>query len=129
MIATAAENPELSTFLFAVNKAGLANALSTQGPFTIFAPSNQAFLESQFNLNLMTADSLQDILVYHVLSGRHLTSLLKRDSIPTFSPDYYLFFRGKNNRISINENTNITTANIEATNGVLHLVDKVLIPD
>lgn len=129
MIATAAENPELSTFLFAINKAGLTNALSTQGPFTVFAPSNQAFLESQLNLNLMTADSLQDIPVYHVLSGRYLTSLLERDSIPTFSPDNYLFFRGQNNRISINENTKITTANIEATNGVIHIVDRVLIAE
>lgn len=129
MIATAAENPELSTFLFALDRAGLTNALSTEGPFTVFAPSNDAFNASQMNFNLMTTDSLQDILVYHVLSGRYLTSLLERDSIPTFSPNNYLFFRGKNNRISINENTRITTANIEGTNGVLHIVDRVLIAE
>lgn len=128
MIATAAENPELSTFLFALNRAGLTNALSTEGPFTVFAPSNEAFAASQMNFNLMTSDSLQDILVYHVLSGRYLTSLLERDSIPTFSPNNYLFFRQQNGQLNINENTKITTANIEGTNGVVHVVDKVLIP-
>lgn len=129
MIATVAENPELSTFLFAIEKAGMTNALSTEGPFTVFAPSNDAFNASQMNFNLMTADSLQEILVYHVLSGRYLTSLLKRDSIPTFSPNNYLFFRQQNDELNINENTRIITANIEGTNGVLHIVDRVLIAE
>lgn len=126
----------LSTLVDAVVSQNLQGTLSGDGPFTVFAPTNEAFaglLDSNPDWNtLADIDSalVYDVLLYHVVSGNVLSSDLSEGDVPTLG--------GGNITISLSNGAQIVTTSgqtvdiidvdIEATNGVVHVIDEVLLP-
>jgi transforming growth factor-beta-induced protein len=128
----AIDNENFSILVSAVVKAGLVDALSADGPFTVFAPTNAAFEELFSMLGIsgiddLTADQLTPILTYHVVSGNVLSSDLKSGSVGTLNASNSLTV-DVSSGVKINE-SNVLVADIQGTNGVVHVIDKVLIPE
>ena len=133
LIETAAQRENLSLFVQAIDHAGLRQALSNQGPFTIFAPNDEAFLEA---LRFLGASSIQNIprdnlaalLVYHVIPGRILSNQIPMGEINTFLENVVLNISRTSGNIVLNDSIQLRTRNIEARNGMIHEIDKVLFP-
>lgn len=114
----------------------VAAALSSAGPFTVFAPTNQAFRDLGFATEaaIMAADpeTLIPILTYHVIAGRVFSSDLVDDATPTMlsggtttiNLDGGATIKGTGNTVA----SRITKTDIVATNGVIHQIDRVLLP-
>lgn len=129
------ERDDLSTFGDVLEDAGLANELSTgSGPFTIFAPTNEAFKRLGANLNnLLKKENkveLTNSLVYHTIAGEALFSddLKDGESLEMSQGDEAVIKIKFGEIIEIN-NANIIEANVRATNGVIHVIDRVLLPE
>jgi uncharacterized surface protein with fasciclin (FAS1) repeats len=115
----------------AVIAAGLADDLSGAGPFTVFAPTDDAFKALPAGtLETLLADptgDLADILLYHVVGAKALSTDLSNDQVITT-------LLGKNVTVTISEagvfinNAQVTVADLEADNGVVHVIDAVLLP-
>jgi len=139
IVTIAATNPKFSTLASLVTKAGLADTLKGSGPFTVFAPTNAAFEKlGQATLASVGADipKLTKILKYHVVSGRYdstaLTHLLGNGwetNLPTLGGLLKLLTTGSGLalRDSVKE-VRITRPDVDASNGVIHVIDSVLIP-
>jgi len=131
VVEIAVSNPDFSILVEAVSKAGLVDALSAEGPFTVFAPTNAAFgsLFSQLGvkgISDLTVDQLMPILTYHVVSGKVMSTDLTNGEVDTLNKDSKLrvdLAKG----VKINE-SNVVTADIQGENGVIHVIDKVLLP-
>ena len=119
----------------AVKAAGLVDTLSGPGPFTVFAPTDQAFADALKTLGITKEQLLADpaklktILTYHVVSGAVMAAdVMKLDGqdVPTVAgPPVKVKIDGST--VMINDAT-VTTADIAASNGVIHVIDKVLLP-
>lgn len=124
-------SPEHTTLETAVLAAGLAGTLSGTGPFTVFAPTDAAFAAVPTStLNALLADPnglLTDVLLHHVVGAAAFSSDLSNGQVvPTlFGDNVVVTITGGN--VSI-DNANVITADIEATNGVVHVIDAVLVP-
>lgn len=125
---------DLSTLVTALKKAGLVDTLAGSGPFTVFAPTNEAFAalpapELKYLLSNKTA--LTKVLKYHVASGKaKSTDLTNGQKILTLEGENVtVTIANKTNGTSVKiDNATVTTANVEATNGVVHIIDRVMIP-
>jgi uncharacterized surface protein with fasciclin (FAS1) repeats len=121
-----------STLVTAVTAAGLDDELSTGGPFTLFAPTNAAFAAlpaGVLDAVLADVDLLTDILLYHVASGTTLSSGLSNgQTIPTLLTGATLSVSIMGGTVEINDAT-VTQADLEASNGVIHVIDGVLVPE
>lgn len=123
-----------STLVTAVKAAGLAGALSGDGPLTVFAPTNEAFAalpDGVLDDLLDDPDTLKDILLYHVVSGQveaaDIPSFLEAD---TLLDGQTLEIRSDfRDGVTVNGDASVTTADVAASNGVIHVIDKVLIPE
>ncbi len=132
----AAGNPDFSTLVAAVQAAGLAETLSGPGPFTVFAPTNAAFAA----LPAGTLDSLllpenkeqlAKILTYHVVSGKVMAADLPAADAGVATSTVAgldLSVRVEADGTAKANEATITTADIEASNGVIHVIDTVLLP-
>jgi len=127
----AAGNPDFSTLVAAVSAAGLVDALSGEGPFTVFAPTNEAFAklpEGTLESLLLPENkqALTDILLYHVVSG----SVLAADVVNLSQAETLL---GKNVNIKVDmgsvmiNEANVVATDIIADNGVIHVIDSVIL--
>lgn len=126
---TIAANPSLSTLNGLIVKAGLTPTLKGAGPFTVFAPTNDAFkavpAKTMDDL-AKNPEMLKDVLTYHVIAARLMSADVKNGPIKTV--------HGANVAVSkagdyvTVEDSMVQTANIVATNGVVHTVDRVMIP-
>jgi uncharacterized surface protein with fasciclin (FAS1) repeats len=126
-----------STLLTALKAAGLAEQASTPGPFTVFAPDNAAFdaLPDGTVATLLKPESkktLSGILLYHVVQGSVMSKDLKNgQKIKTVNGDM-LTVRMKGGKVMLEDAkggmATVTTADIKATNGVVHSIDTVLMP-
>jgi len=130
VVQIAASNPDFSILVEAVTKAGLAGALSAEGPFTVFAPTNEAFNALFKQLGVggvkdLTAEQLTPILTYHVVSGKVMSTDLKNSSVATLNGQKIKI--DLSSGVKINE-SKVTTADIAGTNGVVHVIDRVLLP-
>lgn len=126
----AVANSDFSILVEAVTKAGLAGALSAEGPFTVFAPTNDAFKALFKQLGVsgikdLTAEQLTPILTYHVVAGKVMSTDLTNTSVATLNGQKIKI--DLSNGVKINE-SNVTTADISGTNGVVHVIDRVLLP-
>jgi transforming growth factor-beta-induced protein len=125
-------NDNFTTLVQAVVKAGLVDALSSEGPFTVFAPTNDAF-EALFTqlgiegIDDLTAEQLTPILMYHVVPGNVLSSELTSGEVGTLSENNNLTV-DLSSGVKINESS-VVAADIQGTNGVVHVIDQVLIPE
>ena len=127
----ALDNSNFSILVQAVVKAGLVDALSGKGPFTVFAPTNAAFtaLFAQLGIsgiNDLTAQQLTPILTYHVVAGNVLSSALSNGKVPTLNAGKSLTVN-LTGGVKINE-SEVVAANIQGSNGVVHVINKVLLP-
>ena len=126
---TAARTPQLSTLNKLIADAGLTETLSGPGPYTLFAPSNEAFKAVPAKtLADLASDKqlLKSVLTYHVVPGRITSADAKNSSVKSV--------QGANLAVSkagsfvTVEDALVQTADVGATNGVVHVIDKVLIP-
>jgi uncharacterized surface protein with fasciclin (FAS1) repeats len=131
IVEIAIDNPDFSTLVAAVTAADLVGTLQSPGPFTVFAPTNDAF----DNLPMGTLDKLldasnQDLLVelltYHVVAGDVRAADVVNLSSATTVQGEDLKIKARNGvRV---DNANVTATDIVADNGVIHVVDRVLMP-
>ena len=129
IVALATESAK--TLAAAVQAAGLVTTLEGTGPFTVFAPTDAAFAAIQKDVdNLLKPENkakLASILTYHVVSGKHMAADLKDGAELTTVQGEKLKVSVKGGKVMIGE-ANVTTADVAASNGVVHLIDKVLLP-
>jgi uncharacterized surface protein with fasciclin (FAS1) repeats len=126
---TIAATPELSTLSGLINKAGLANTLNGTGSFTVFAPSNEAFKAVPAKtLDELSANPtrLTEVLTYHVLASKTLSKEVKDGPAKTVQGGNVAI--AKAGTFVTVEDAIVQTADISATNGVVHIVDRVLMP-
>ena len=132
----AAGNADFSTLVAAATAADLAGTLADcdAGPFTVFAPTNAAFAEALEALGLTAEQLLADtatltsVLTYHVVAGTVLAAdVVTLDSATTLqgSPIAITVVDGS---VKLNGDTTVTATDLTACNGVIHVIDKVLLP-
>ena len=130
IIEIASGNDQFSTLVAAIQRADLVGALSGTGPFTVFAPTNQAFTNAGItNVNAIPVEDLRNILLYHVVAGRVMANQVTTGEVPTLLEGANLNVLVSGGNIVINENVNVTTGDITASNGVIHVIDGILIPE
>ncbi|MFC5522345.1 fasciclin domain-containing protein [Polaromonas jejuensis] len=126
---TLAAQPQLSTLNSLVAKAGLADTLKGTGPFTVFAPSNEAFAKVPAKtMDQLGQDpaKLKALLTYHVIPGKVMAAEAKNGNQKTVNGANVALY--KSGDFLTVEEALVQTADISATNGVVHIVDSVLIP-
>lgn len=145
---TIAENasaaPNLTTLVAAVKAAGLAETLMSDGPFTVFAPTNDAFgMISEASLNALLEEGnkaqLQQILTCHVVAteafstdiagminddgGMHVVPTVGGCELQAYMEGGKLKLKDENGRVAT-----VTTADVDQSNGVVHVIDRVILP-
>lgn len=128
----AISNPDFSTLVSLLKKAGLVNALKKSGNFTVFAPTNKAFakLDKQLVEHLTSRkglDDLKEILLYHVLPNKITSDQITGAATPQTLQGKNLCVYKRNGKVKINDGQ-VINADILASNGVIHVVDTVLTP-
>lgn len=133
IVEVAAGNLDFETLVIAIKAAGLAETLSGKGPFTVFAPTDAAFAKLPAGtveslLKPENKDKLVAILTYHVVSGKvKAADVVKLDTATTVN--------GKAADITVSkagvkiDAANVTATDISASNGVIHVIDSVIIPE
>ncbi len=127
--ATAQNTKNLSTLTKAVTEAGLADTLAGAGPFTVFAPSDEAFAKlppGRLDALLKDKEQLRAVLTYHVLPGKVMAADVTNARIKTVNGAEVNV--SKSGDLVAFEDGLVTQANINATNGVVHIIDTVAIP-
>lgn len=133
----AAEDPQFSTLVSALQRTGLDAVLANaNGSFTVFAPTNTAFTNLGVDLSTLTDEELSAILLYHVL-GAEIASTQIQDGKtyvgtasntgPNDTPLSMLIQKG-GSTVKINNVADVTTPDIDANNGVIHVINSVLMP-
>jgi transforming growth factor-beta-induced protein len=133
IVEIAISNDQFSILVEAVVKADLADALSAEGPYTVFAPTNDAFeaLFAKLGVNGvddLTKEQLTPILLYHVVDGAVWSKDIKSGQVSTLNETASLQVKASKNKVMVN-NSNVVTADIEGSNGVIHVIDQVLVPE
>ena len=125
---------DLSTLVAALKAGNLTSALSGKGPFTVFAPTNEAFakLPADVLKRLLEPSHIKEldaVLEYHVIAGAavHAADLKPEQRVKTLEGEEILIEVYEKN-VYINRRAKVTTADVDATNGVVHIIDGVLIP-
>jgi uncharacterized surface protein with fasciclin (FAS1) repeats len=129
LVETAAAAGSFSTLIAAVQAAGLEQTLASGGPFTVFAPTDAAFAAlpaGTLDALLQDPDALRDILLYHVVSGEVLAAQVVNLTTATTLQGSTVTIDASNG-VKVNDATVVQT-DVLATNGVIHVIDKVLIP-
>ena len=126
---------DLSTLVTAVIAANLTAALEAKGPFTVFAPTNEAFakLPAAYLKRLLdpaNIKELQAILEYHVVAGAAVYSkdLHYFNRVKTLDQGEEVYIVKEHGAVIVNYKSHVTAADNAATNGVVHIIDEVLIP-
>jgi transforming growth factor-beta-induced protein len=134
VVEIAIADERFSILVEAVSKAGLVDALSAEGPYTVFAPTNDAFemLFKELGINGvedLTAEQLTPILLYHVVSGKVMAADVKSGMVSTLNEDARMNIEADSKGVTIDKNADVVITDIVATNGVIHVIDRVLIPE
>ncbi len=131
IVDTAVEAGSFTTLVAAVQAAGLVDTLKGEGPFTVFAPTDEAFAalpEGTVETLLMpeNKDQLVAILTYHVVAGKVMSTDLSNNMMAgtVQGTDVTIMTEGG---VMVND-ANVVTADIETSNGVIHVIDKVILP-
>lgn len=131
IVDTAVDAGSFTTLVTAVEAAGLVETLKGDGPFTVFAPTDEAFAALPEGtvedlLKPENRDQLVAILTYHVVPGKVMSTQLADDTVvkTVQGDEIAVSVRGQ---VTVDEAT-VTTADIEASNGVIHVIDGVIMP-
>ena len=137
IVDNAASSSDHTTLVAAVKAAGLVETLKSAGPFTVFAPTNEAFdkLPAGTVNSLLTPEmkpTLTKILTYHVVPGRLMASDLKDGQMLTTVEGETLTVMKKDGKVMLKDAkggmSTVTIANVVSSNGITHVVDTVLMP-
>lgn len=124
-------DPNFSTLVQAVQAAGLVETLNAAGPFTVFAPTNEAFAKlppAQLQALLADPAALRRVLTFHVVAGRlPAAQLAGQTLLTTAAGPTVTVAAGTSGSLTVGGAT-VTRADIAASNGVVHAIDAVLIP-
>ena len=130
IVQTAVAAGQFKTLASLLKQAGLAGTLKAKGPYTVFAPTDAAFAKvPKATLNALGKDKakLRSVLLYHVAKGRlNAAKVVKRSSVKTLN--------GKSLRVRVSDGkvtvggARVVTPDVKASNGVIHVINKVLIP-
>lgn len=129
IIETATSAGSFKTLVTAIDAAGLTETLKGKGPFTVFAPTDDAFNKlppGTLDALLKDKDKLAQILTYHVVPGAVMAKDVKPGDVPTAN--------GKSLKITADgghvkvDNANVVKTDIAADNGVIHVIDSVIMP-
>jgi uncharacterized surface protein with fasciclin (FAS1) repeats len=132
IVDTAVANGSFKTLATALKAAGLVDTLKGAGPFTVFAPTDAAFAKLPAGtvetlLKPENRDRLRRVLTYHVVPGKvGSTDVTKLSTAKAVSGDT-LNIAVKNGKVMVN-NANVVTADVGASNGVIHVIDTVILP-
>ncbi len=127
---TIANTPELSTLNGLMASAGLADTLRGTGPFTIFAPSNNAFKAVPAKtMDALAKDpaALKSVLTFHVIAAKAMAADVKNGKVKSVN-GAELDLAKAGDFVTIGDGAIVTRADIVASNGVVHIIDSVLIP-
>ncbi len=128
ILEVATSSGSFKTLTKAVSTAGLAETLKGKGPFTVFAPSDEAFAKlpaSTIDALLKDPSRLKSVLNYHIVQGR--PDLRKTTSVRTLEGQNLKVENG-DGRIRVN-GVRVTQPGVEASNGVIHAIDRVMMPE
>lgn len=138
IVELASATSTLSTLVSAVQKAGLVDALKADGPFTVFAPTNDAFqalLDSNSSWNSLDdipVETLKTVLMFHVLTSKVKSTDLSNvyvNTLATGPNDENLSLQVETTGgVEFNGDSKPVTVDVEARNGVVHIIDKVMLP-
>jgi uncharacterized surface protein with fasciclin (FAS1) repeats len=132
LVETAMSAPEFSTLVKAVKAAGLVDTLKGEGPYTVFAPTNAAFAKvpkAKLNALLANKAQLRAVLLYHVVPGK----VEAADVLAMKNPSMAKTAQGTSLRVKTTvpvmvNNARVIKTDIQADNGVIHVIDSVLMP-
>jgi transforming growth factor-beta-induced protein len=130
IVGVAAGDPQFSTLVKLVKSAGLAGTLS-KGSYTVFAPTNKAFAKvPKATLDALGQDKakLKAVLLYHVVKGRVPASKVVKLSSATTVNGATVKIAVKGKSVYLNGSTKVTKTDIKASNGIVHVINKVLLP-
>jgi len=123
-----AANPDLSTLYAALQTAGLDTTLTGEGPFTLFAPSNEAFSAAGIDPASMDPTELQTVLLHHVVSGDYASAdVSSLPAVMTLEGSELSVGTDAEGGVTFNE-AGVTQADLIAANGTVHVIDTVLTP-
>lgn len=129
IVETAVHAGTFNTLVAAVQAAGLTETLATAGPFTVFAPTDEAFANlpaGTVEKLLENKTQLTNVLTYHVAQGKMLASdVIQKSTIPTLQGNALPVKVGTEVHIG---NAKVTQTDILCSNGVIHVIDAVLLP-
>jgi uncharacterized surface protein with fasciclin (FAS1) repeats len=127
----AVSNPDFSTLVAAVQAAGLVETLSGEGPFTVFAPTNAAFEAlgaDTVAAALADTELLTAILTYHVVAGKVMAADVVGLSEAVTVQGSPISISVVDGKVFLNDTIQVIVTDIEASNGVIHVIDGVLLP-
>lgn len=125
----AAGNKDFSTLVTLLKKADLVSALEGTGPFTVFAPTNEAFAavpKADLDALLANPEKLKAVLLYHVVSGDITSDKIKPGMVTTLGGQD-VDITVKDGKVFVNS-AEVIQADVKASNGVIHVVNQVLLP-
>lgn len=130
IVDVAAEAGQFRTLLTAVERAGLGETLSGEGPFTVFAPTDEAFAalpEGTVESLLEAPDELRAVLTYHVVAGEVTSDrVVELDRAETVN-GAHVRIEARDGEVLVN-GARVVKADVQASNGVIHVIDAVLLP-
>jgi len=132
LVETAASNDAFKTLVAAVKAAGLVGTLAGKGPFTVFAPTNEAFAKLpdgtvESLLKPENKEKLISILTYHVIPGKVMSKDIKPSQMVKTVNGQQVSIKLSYGKVSV-EGASVTAADVEADNGVIHIIDTVILP-
>ena len=131
IVDTAKSTGTFKTLVAALDAAGKTSMLKEEGPYTVFAPTDEAFAKLPKGtveglLKPENKEKLGAILAYHVVKGQVMAKDVKTMMAPTAN-GAELDIKVKNGKVTVND-AHVVKADVKATNGVIHVIDKVLMP-
>lgn len=130
IVDTAVEAGNFNTLVTAVTEAGLVDTLKSEGPFTVFAPTDEAFAkipEEKLNALLADKEALTRVLTYHVVPGKVMSSeVIKMESAKTVEGGMIKIATAEGVKVN---GANVIKTDIETSNGVIHVIDTVIMPN
>jgi uncharacterized surface protein with fasciclin (FAS1) repeats len=131
IVETAQQAGDFKTLLTAAKEAGLVNTLANEGPWTLFAPTDKAFEklpEGTLDALLADKEQLRAVLLYHVVPGRVTSDQITGRIHARTAQGAALDIRPGHGTVMVGPNARVTMPDVHASNGVIHVIDRVLIP-
>ena len=130
IVDTAVSAGQFNTLVKAVQAAGLVDTLKGEGPFTVFAPTDEAFAKLPAGTVeglLQDKEKLMQVLTYHVVQGKVTAAEVKPGAVPTVQGQS-LSVRTEGGGVTV-DNARVIQADVMASNGVIHVIDRVVLPN